>query len=92
MEFLHCKTVIQEMSIFLILSQRQCSLTVKGMGSGTRLLGSSSGLTSYWLCDLRQVASYFFKIDFGERGSKRVREREKEEYQFVVPLSNAFIG
>lgn len=48
-EFLHRKTVIQEMVIFLILPQRQCSVTVKGMGSGARLLGSSPGLTSYWL-------------------------------------------
>lgn len=58
-EFLHCKTVIQEMPIFLILPQRQCSLTVKGIGSGASLLGSSPGLTSYWLCDLGQVASHF---------------------------------
>lgn len=68
MECLHCKTVIQEMAIFLIFPQKQCSMTVKGIGSGARLLGSSPGLTSYWLWDLGQVALSLFKIDFGERG------------------------
>lgn len=39
MELSHCKTIVQEMPIFLLFPQRQCSSVVKGMGSGAGLPG-----------------------------------------------------
>lgn len=47
MELSHYKIVIQEIPIFLTLPQRYSSIVVKGVGSGARLFGYSSGWTYY---------------------------------------------